>query len=150
MTQEDTSSHYRWLWGTMWMLRTKPKSSARPVSTLIRWMEMCLQIRNLKEHFKSLLRNTGQKEWTQAMVAWIRIACIGSDIWMLSHQGVTLFKRIRRCGLGGESVSLEVEFEGSKTHAKPRVSLGLKMRLKLSGRGGGEMCGSLIAQSSQQ
>ena len=36
---------------------------------------------------------------------------------MLSHQGVTLFERIRRCGLVGGSVSLGVGSESLKPHA---------------------------------
>jgi hypothetical protein len=44
---------------------------------------------------------------------------------LLSHQGVALFKRIRRmrrCGLVGGSWSLRVDFEVSKAHARPRLS----------------------------
>ena len=40
---------------------------------------------------------------------------------MLSHQGVELFggiRRIRRCGLVGESVSSRVGFEVSKTRVR--------------------------------
>ena len=43
----------------------------------------------------------------------------GSDVWMLCHY----WRRIRRCGLVGGSMSLGVDFEVSKAHAKPRLSL---------------------------
>ena len=45
---------------------------------------------------------------------------------MLSHWGVALFERIRRVrrrGLVGGSVSLRVNFDVSKAHARPRFSL---------------------------
>jgi hypothetical protein len=43
---------------------------------------------------------------------------------MFTHQQVTLFEKIRsRCGFVGGSGSLEVDFELSKAHTRPRVSL---------------------------
>lgn len=52
---------------------------------------------------------------------------------MLSHQEVELFERItriKRCGLVGETMSLEVGFKVSKAHA--RFSFSLSVSLPLS------------------
>jgi len=55
---------------------------------------------------------------------------------MLGHQGMELFERIiriRRCGLVGGSVSLEVDFEVSEAHERPTSpSLSLLIRMYLS------------------
>lgn len=57
----------------------------------------------------------------RSVVVWIRMVSIGSYIWMLSYQGLALFGRIRRYGLVGVAVSLEMGFEVSKTQAGPTL-----------------------------
>lgn len=42
---------------------------------------------------------------------------------MLTHQGVALFEKIRKCGLVGRSLSLAEGFVASKAYAKLSVSL---------------------------
>ena len=76
------------------------------------------------------------KEW-YAMV-WIRMDSTGSYIWMFCHQGVALTIRVRRCGLEGVGmafvggrVSLKVDFEVSKVHARPSV-ISLSVSVSLS------------------
>lgn len=54
---------------------------------------------------------------------------------MLSHQGVEVFERIRRirkCVLVGVGVSLGVDFEVLKAHARPSLSLSQSVCLFLS------------------
>ena len=69
-----------------------------------------------------------------AVVVKGRMASFGSDIWMLDHQRLELFKRITRirlCGLG-EDMSQGGETKVSKAHVRPdqrhhRSSLQIRM-----------------------
>lgn len=51
---------------------------------------------------------------------------------MLSHQGVTLVERIRRCRLAAGSMPLGVGFEVPKAPARPSLSLTADPDVKLS------------------
>lgn len=71
-------------------------------------------------------------------MVWIRMDSTGSYIWMFCHQGVALTIRVRRCGLEGVGmafvggrVSLKVDFEVSKVHARPSV-ISLSVSVSLS------------------
>lgn len=81
------------------------------------------------------------KSHNNSVVVWIEMAAIGSPIYMLSHQGVALPVKIRRCGPVRVDVALEEvccwgELWGfKKTYSKPRVSLFLlpaDLNIKLS------------------
>lgn len=63
------------------------------------------------------------------VVASVRMA--HRFMYLLSHQGVQLFGKIRKikCGLVGRRVSLEVGFEVSKAHDRPSVSFCLSIRM---------------------
>ena len=67
-------------------------------------------------------------------VVSMRMAPIGSSVGCLALSG-TVWGSIRRCGLIGGSVSLEVDFEVSKAHNRPRPSLSapsFQIRCKLT------------------
>ena len=82
----------------------------------------------LLSQLKESSREASQALVCLAVVVWIRMASICSWMWLVSHQGVALFERIkgiRRCGLVGGSVSLGVGFEVSEAPAKSDGPLAL-------------------------
>ena len=57
-------------------------------------------------------------DWKVNVVVWIRMTPIAPYSWILCHQWVELFKRIRRCGLIGGIVPLGVELWGFGSHCQ--------------------------------
>jgi hypothetical protein len=83
------------------------------------WSPNCSQITLLPLQPEDLIQRN-------SVVVWIRMPpSVGAYIWMLSHQGLELFERIRRIkrwDLVGVSVSLGVGFENLKVHVRPSIS----------------------------
>lgn len=75
---------------------------------------------------------SGVKTYCTCVVVWIRTFPIVLYIWMLCHQGMSLFDMYtRRRGTDGRTVSQEVGFETSKGHVKCRISLSFCLRIMM-------------------
>lgn len=75
---------------------------------------------------------SGVKTYCTCVVVWIRTFPIVLYIWMLCHQGMSLFDMYTRWrGTDGRTVSQEVGFETSKGHVKCRMSLSFCLRIMM-------------------
>jgi len=104
------------------LYKTKVSLNSLPIwRNLSKFFSKCLS-HQFSNHFLSKFLTIHPTHWLQLitqqtieylvifsfMMVWIRMATIGSYIWMLIHQEMTLFERIRRIGrygLAGGSVS---------------------------------------------
>ena len=101
-------------------LTTSNQISPLPIDTKLLWLSVHYPFKahlKLNQTFKVLESFGGQMQaWWHIVVAWIRMAPTGSDIWILKSSGsdTERIRRIRRCGLVGGGVSLGMGFEVSK------------------------------------
>lgn len=63
----------------------------------------------------------------ELLLVWMRKAPIGSCICVFGSHPVDCLGRIERFGLVGEDKSLEEEFQISKVHTRPDLSLSLSV-----------------------